>query len=142
MSDPTIPPSNPTISTLADEVRDITSTLKKSTLNPDQWNNLNAKFLDLEIAWNKPDFLISLHAFLFGQLQSGEFETWMSAFDKLRKKQYRDPDLKGFLISVNTTKTYKLDFTDYKIFKGFIIDNSDITLDEHQRILFRQKEIG
>jgi hypothetical protein len=139
MSDPMIPPLNPTESSLAEEVRKIAVMLRNAALNPKQWNNLLANSEDLNDIWGEPDFLSKFHRFLVENLQTGNFDTWMRAIEKLSRHNYTDPDLKGFLKSVTTTKYTDEDLSDYDTFEKYIVENSDATLDENQRILFREK---
>jgi hypothetical protein len=119
-----------TTENLATEIRKIARMLKNAALSAEQRNNLISYFDEVIESWNKAEstdeFIAMLHSFMLKYLETGNFDTWMMAFDMLRNFKYESMNLKGVLTSINTNKSINIDLTEPDNFKWFIENHSGI----------------
>jgi len=111
--------------------------LKQAALNPKQYENLRLKFRGLNRIWQLNDldkFIKDLYVFMLTNLQTGDFEIWMDAFKILCRNNYPSKELKGFLISIDTSKSIKLDFTKVEQLKYFLLHFSGLKNQEAQPV--------
>ena len=106
--------------------------LRKATLNQDQYENLRLNGRFLNDFWQLEDlekFISDLQEFMFRNLQTGDFQIWMDAFKILSRNNY-PRDLKGFLTSIDTSKSMNLDFSTVKPLEWFLMNRSGL---KHQK---------
>jgi hypothetical protein len=130
----TTPPSQATINYLLKKVAQM---LKNASTTPEQRENLRLHYEDLEDIWQTEDldlFVKNFHAFMMKYLNTGNYDTWMSAFDILRQYSYASKDLQGFLISINTNKSTNIDLSIPTNFDEFLTIDSGLSHLEEQPV--------
>ena len=67
-------------------------------------------------------------------LRTGDFNIWMDAFKILCRNHYESKELKGFLVSIDTSKSINLDFSKIEQLKYFLTHFSSLKYQEAQPV--------
>ena len=111
-------------------------------LNEQQRSAIRSRYSEIEDfrskSRNPEAFVTLLFNFIMFHLKTGDYDTWMQAIIFLRNFSYQDPYLKGFLISIDTSRVTDEEM-DLNVFKKFLVDNSNISYPEQQELFYKRK---
>jgi len=111
--------------------------LKEATLSKEQYEKLRLNHHDLEDFWQLEDirkFIHDLYGFMLRNIRSRNFNAYMDAFKILSRNNYRSKELKGFLVSIDTSSTMNLDLSKPKDFTWFLMNRSGLKYQKNQPI--------